>query len=153
MRELGCFSYGSELNEIRLAKNFYLSEFENKEQLVKLHPRLVQGLQRLRDMIRQPIVITSGYRSQEEQMEINPSAPNSYHIRGMAADIYVKDYPMLELWKWAVTIPEFYGVGLYDRHVHVDVRPEGKSWYWIRQQHLRGEANDWKKLLKLLEKE
>jgi hypothetical protein len=35
--------------------------------------------------------ITSGYRSLEHQMELNPSAPNSYHTTGDAVDIYLGD--------------------------------------------------------------
>lgn len=33
--------------------------------------------------------ITSGYRSLEHQMRLNPSAPNSYHTTGEAVDIYL----------------------------------------------------------------
>lgn len=33
--------------------------------------------------------ITSGYRTIEYQMELNPSAPNSYHTTGDAVDIYL----------------------------------------------------------------
>lgn len=35
--------------------------------------------------------ITSGYRTTEHQMELNPSAPNSYHTTGDAVDIYLGD--------------------------------------------------------------
>ncbi len=35
--------------------------------------------------------ITSGYRTAEYQMELNPSAPNSYHTTGDAVDIYLGD--------------------------------------------------------------
>lgn len=35
-----------------------------------------------------PLVVTSGLRSLELQMKVNPKAPKSHHLTGEAADIY-----------------------------------------------------------------
>lgn len=38
-----------------------------------------------------PMIITSGLRSQEDQNRINPSAPKSKHLLGLACDVFDKD--------------------------------------------------------------
>jgi hypothetical protein len=44
-----------------------------------------------------PMIVTSGLRSKEDQMRINPKAPNSQHLYGAACDI---SDPQGELYAW-----------------------------------------------------
>lgn len=43
------------------------------------------------------LTINSGYRTREEQMKINPKAPNSMHTKGAAADVSDRTG---DLWRW-----------------------------------------------------
>lgn len=48
-----------------------------------------------------PMRITSGFRSLEDEMRIDPAHPNSMHTRGAAVDIYDPD-PEKRLWNWCI---------------------------------------------------
>lgn len=72
-----------------------------------------------------PMRITSGVRSQEEEMRIDPAHPDSAHTKGAAVDILDPD-PDKRLWNWCLDhIDLMVELGLYleDRlyspnHVH-----------------------------------
>lgn len=87
-------------------------------------PELVQGLQELRELIGQPIVINSAYRCPSHNAEVG-GVPDSYHTQGYAADISVKGMTAMKLASYAEQIPAFRdgGIGVYfTKHfVHVDV--------------------------------
>ena len=84
---------------MRLSKNFTLEEM-----VATSHRRLqdiptlgvVQNLQKLcvlvlqplRDAIGRPVYLNSGYRSKRLNARVG-GVPNSYHLRGLAADIHV----------------------------------------------------------------
>ena len=58
-------------NNIKVSKNFILSEFESPDtHEVILVPLLLERLQKLRDRIERPIIITSGYRTPEHNKKI-----------------------------------------------------------------------------------
>ncbi len=44
-----------------------------------------------------PMIVTSGYRTFEDQMRINPKSPRSRHLSGKAADIHDPDR-ILQAW-------------------------------------------------------
>lgn len=48
---------------------------------------LLVAINKLRALWGEPMVVTSGYRTPEDQQRINPSAPHSKHITGDAVDI------------------------------------------------------------------
>lgn len=89
----------------RLAPNFWLSEFLHSETAVRLSidntpPQTVlanleaivgPGMQRLRDILGVPIVISSGYRSPVLNRHIGGSK-TSAHMRGLAVDFTVPTY-------------------------------------------------------------
>lgn len=87
---------------------------------------LANRLQAIRDIIGLPIIINSGYRSPEYNATIPNSAPNSYHTRGMAADIVVKGMPAEEVQEllrdWSG------GLGKYLTFTHVDIRGYPVRW-------------------------
>lgn len=116
------------MNDIKLTKNFYLSEFEchDGSHLVKLEKRLLLLLQNLRDLLNIPIIILSGFRTIEHNNSIGGS-PNSQHLHGKAADIQVENITPEELYIHAIQIG-FDGIGLYETFIHVDVRGNKVHW-------------------------
>ncbi len=117
------------INHIKVAKNFYLSEFECPCcHLVKLDPRLLEKLQQLRDRIEGPLYITSGYRCEKENARVG-GVPHSYHLLGMAADVYTKEVSLEKLLDFATEIG-FKGIGYYPKKgfLHLDVREKPSFW-------------------------
>ena len=117
------------LNDIKLTKNFYMSEFSCDDQ-VMLDMSLVIELQRLRDFIGKPITISSGYRTPERNKSLKNSSSKSKHMEGIAADIYVEGMSVEELY-YIVKHFNFNGIGIYNYHVHVDVR--GVMAFWDKR--------------------
>lgn len=77
-----------------------------------------------------PLVITSGYRTPRTNQLLAERVPGvgrrSYHLRGQAVDFHVPGVPLRELANFLLALGVG-GVGLYPRHVHVDVGPL-RSW-------------------------
>lgn len=115
------------INTIKIARHFWLYEFEcpccNR---VMLHHELLRRLEKLRFVIGKPINITSGYRCNKENEKVN-GMKNSYHTKGMAADIYVIGMDPDTLAVYAEGVG-FRGIGKYNNFVHLDVRE--KKYYW-----------------------
>ena len=119
------------INDIQLTENFKLSEFECDGK-VMLDMSLVCELQKLRDIIKKPMTITSGYRTPEKNNSLKNSSPNSKHLYGIAADIKVKGMKPEEVYFIAKHL-QFNGIGLYDGHIHLDVRE--KKGFWDVRTH------------------
>ena len=118
------------INDIKIAEYFSLYEFECPCcKRFMLSPDLLARLDHLRRVIDRPIYINSGYRCKEENQKVE-GAPGSYHLRGMAADIQVKDYILSDLLTIAQEIG-FNGIGYYEKKdfLHLDVRP-GQKHLW-----------------------
>jgi len=120
---------------MRLSKNFMSKEFacpccggEN------ISGELAFKLQALRDLVRKPIQILSGYRCEKYNREINGYI-KSPHIGGLAADIYVGNFNHKKLAKLAEKV-KFKRIGLYpfshSKFIHVDVQPPKPNQAWIR---------------------
>jgi len=117
------------LNDLRISDNFKLCEFECKCcQRVKLDPRLIMRLEALRNAVKRPIHVLSGYRCPEHNKAIG-GAPKSQHMQGKAADIRVEGLDVEELANCADAIG-FGGIGTYRKQgfVHVDVRDRKTRW-------------------------
>jgi uncharacterized protein YcbK (DUF882 family) len=52
---------------------------------------LHNAINKIRAAYGKPMIVTSGVRTVEEQMRINPKAPKSKHLLGLAVDIYDPD--------------------------------------------------------------
>src|SRR5699024_4417121 len=78
------------MNDFNISKNFKLREFACKDgsNLVKVDKNLLNKLQALRDRIKRPIIITSGYRTESHNRKVGGSK-NSQHLYGKAVDIKV----------------------------------------------------------------
>ncbi len=84
---------------------------------------LVDFLNELRLRFGKPLIVTSGYRSPAHNATIPGAVPNSYHTKGLAADIAPMDAKDLNgLWQLADSMNVTGGVGRYDTFVHVDRR-------------------------------
>ncbi len=129
---------------MKLTNNFNTLEFESRDGatmpawVLNNIKELARNLQVLRDYIGKPIHINSGYRSIEHNRRIG-GVPNSYHTKGMAADIAVKGYTSKRLAKVIRKLMNEGkitkgGIGLYNGFVHYDIRGylakwDNSSWY------------------------
>jgi uncharacterized protein YcbK (DUF882 family) len=123
---------------MKLTRNFNLNEFNCHdgtlvpEDLLPNVLELAKNLQVLRDEIKQPIRINSGYRHKAYNKKIG-GAPLSTHITAKAADINVKSLTPKQL---AAVIERLIkagkmkqgGVGIYPGWVHYDIRGIRARW-------------------------
>lgn len=108
-----------------LSEHFKAKEFQCKDKtkglLVAIE--LVDTLEKIRTHFNAPVIINSGYRTPSWNSKVN-GATNSYHCKGMAADIVVKGHSSREVAKYADSIMEQGGVIRYKNFTHIDVREE-----------------------------
>jgi len=108
----------------RIGDFFALSEMASKDgsDEVLVHHALMALLDAVRRRAGRPVTINSGYRSPTHNRAIG-GATNSYHMRGMAADIVVPGKTTAEIAAIARSLGAG-GVGVYgNRFVHIDVGP------------------------------
>lgn len=114
--------------DFKLTENFKLSEFSCPHcQTVHVDMELVNKLQLLRSICNAPVIIVSGYRCKKYNDSIPGADPNSFHIKGMAADIHITGYEPEEIYYMADKLG-FKGIGIYDTWVHVDVASYIHRW-------------------------
>ena len=90
-----------------------------------IDPEVLAIADAAREFVGQPITPSSGCRCPEHNKKVG-GAPNSYHVRGMAIDLPVKNPK--ELFEYLDSkYKGQYGIGLYKTFVHVDCRG-GKPW-------------------------
>ena len=109
---------------IKITNNFKVSEFKSNSKIVLIHHTLPIALQMIREKIGKAINITNAYRTEAHNKMVG-GASNSYHLYGMAADIWVRDITTVDLAKVIDTMfPTTYGVIAYPKRgiVHFDVR-------------------------------
>jgi len=116
-----------------IAKHFSKSELKCPCcGLLFVDPDLLKSLDALRDKMGEPINISSGCRCEAHNKEIG-GAKKSYHITGpqnpcQAVDISVpnEDY-RYRLVEYAIEL-DFGGIGIYMKHVHLDIRKSKTMW-------------------------
>jgi len=117
---------------MKLSKNFILSEFACKDGSKKIlvSYELVEKLQKLRDALGKPVVVTSGYRTVAYNKRCG-GISTSHHLTGKAADIKVSGMTPLQVALGADKIG-FKGIGVYPTFTHVDIVGSvvGKKLYW-----------------------
>ena len=123
---------------MKLTANFTLREFECNdgttvpEKYISNVNKLAYNLQVLRDELKKPIHINSGYRHPVYNKRIG-GAKFSQHLTASASDITVRDITPKKL---ARTILKLIkqgkmnegGVGLYNGFVHYDIRGTKARW-------------------------
>lgn len=118
-----------------MAKHFLDSEFACKHcgelPAGGMNAALVEVLDRLRDRLGEALVVSSGYRCQVHNSRTIGAAPNSYHTRGMAADVYIHSdrYTTYQIAEMALECGADTAVA-YPREgfVHVDMRGYRAEW-------------------------
>ena len=122
---------------MKLSKNFELDEFtlsqtairngiENSpsnDLIKKLKMLCVNVLQPLRNMLKEPIIITSGYRS-EKLNRIIGGSDDSQHCKGEAADIIVPGMQACELFAFILKSDIKYDQIIleFNRWVHISFK-------------------------------
>lgn len=122
---------------MKLTTNFSLSEFNKRNYNVPTDVlrnliELAKNLQVLRDEVKKPIKITSGYRPAELNAKVG-GASKSRHITGQAADFKIEGYTPKQV---AAIIEKLIaagkmkqgGIGTYSTWVHYDVRGTAARW-------------------------
>lgn len=120
--------------DFQLSENFRASEFACRcgcgfgMRKGDVDRRLIMALQTLRYYCNAPLHVNSGCRCKAHNAAIG-GEPDSYHLRGMAADIH--GMPIHELVRLAEHIPMFLrgGIGTYPTFVHLDVRGVKARWH------------------------
>lgn len=113
-------------------KDFSPREMASKrEGALALDTNAMDKLQRLRDRLGVPLIITSAYRSPEHNRAVG-GAKNSYHMRGVAFDIRMDNHDPHEF-EAAARAVGFTGFGYYVKNgfMHIDTGPArvwGKPW-------------------------
>lgn len=118
----------------QLEKNFKLSELANnlgdkslpQYEINTGSVLLVSMLQQLRDKIKKPIVINSGYRQKAYNDRLPNADKNSPHLKGWAADIQkisgYTDEDIAALWKMLCLDNCTIGaINLYNDYYHLEV--------------------------------
>jgi len=122
-----------------LSKNFSRWEFEcSCCGALEISTKLINALQHLRDEVRLPIHINSGYRCKKHNARLvktRGAAKHSYHLKGLAADLVILNRMPQDMFWDALKIDEFRhgGIGVYDSFIHVDVRDGVARWGKIVQ--------------------
>lgn len=108
----------------KLSEHFKISEFRCKDGTEEFlyAPELFYILEKIREHFNEPVIINSGYRTPTWNTKVG-GAKNSYHMKGMAADIVVKNHNSKEVAEYASKVlGELGGVIRYSNFVHIDVR-------------------------------
>jgi uncharacterized protein YcbK (DUF882 family) len=123
---------------MRLTNNFSKVEFESRDgaampdDVLENIKELAENLQKVRDLLGEPVHINSGYRSPAHNERIG-GVPNSQHVKGKAADVSMRNFTAKDLVKvFERLINEGAlkegGLGLYNGFVHYDIRGERRRW-------------------------
>ncbi len=129
---------------MRLSKHFVLDEFickcgcgvpsefkdEDQEIIANLKRLANEVLEPLRTALgNSPLMITSGYRCPRYNRRVG-GAKNSFHLKGLAADVVSKHKSPAEVHRVALQLQKagkIGGVGLYKGFTHVDLGPK-RTW-------------------------
>lgn len=118
---------------MQLSEHFDSSEFACKCGCGGLHngadinPKLVQVLERMRNILGVPLVLSCGYRCPKHNKEVG-GVWNSQHLRGTAADVLQPRGVTIQSMIAAAEIADADGIGEYDWGIHVDVRGYKATW-------------------------
>lgn len=90
--------------------------------------KLCEAVTKLQELCELPFLVTSGIRSMQDQMRINPSVKNSAHVSGEAVDISDVDGA---IYAWCMdNLDELIRLGIYlecrtmtPRWTHITIRP------------------------------
>lgn len=118
-----------------LSPNFRVDEFacHDGSDKILIADDLVKLLQSLRNYFGREIVLSSGYRSLAWNKRVG-GEPNSFHMKGMAADFNVSGWSpqnvrrAIERGNIPGVFPSKIGLGSYDEFTHIDCRGYKGRW-------------------------
>ena len=100
--------------------------------LMNINPRLVKLLDKIREILGRPLIITSACRCPAHN-RIEGGKENSAHIKGLAADLKVngskKRYEVIE----AALVSGIIRIGIAKTFIHVDIdssKPQRVTWLY-----------------------
>jgi len=100
-----------------------------------LSDKLVEMLDKARDIAGVPVVITSGYRAPDRNA-LAGGVSNSLHCKGLAADLRTpKSQTDREKLCFALGAAGFKQIGLYNGHIHVELDPKDSYAIWTGVSH------------------
>lgn len=123
---------------MKLSENFSLNEFKSKcgadfpLEVIENLKKLSGALQVIRNEVKEPISITSGYRSPEHNKKVG-GAKNSTHLTGMGVDFKVSNMTPSQVFTIVDRlinegkIPQG-GLKAYASWVHYDIRGIKARW-------------------------
>lgn len=127
-----------EKSGIKTEPNYYVSEHYLYSDficpccdLLRVVPafyRHIGLLEKMRQELGKGIIVSSGYRCEKHNKTIG-GAPKSWHLL-FATDIKPEDgdiKTLNEMYHIAVAVG-FGGIGRYEKHLHIDLRPEKVYW-------------------------
>lgn len=113
--------------DIQITKNFKIKEFKCPgSDVIIIEPELIAILQDIRDFFNTNVNINSGYRTEEHNKKVGGSA-TSQHLKGRAADIWVRGVPCDVVATYLdVRYPNSLGIEVAenDSYLHVDIRED-----------------------------
>lgn len=110
-------------------KYFHQNEFECRCKCgrVDMDPKFLELLDRLRDVYRKPLIVSSGYRCSSHNQKVSTTGPHGPHTTGKAVDFAVSGADAYLLVKIAMQMGDFTGIGINQkgaaRFVHLDTLP------------------------------
>lgn len=114
----------------KLSAHFAVNEFASRDgaDQIKIDNKLVEYLERIRRHFGKPVTVTSGYRTPEHNAKVG-GVKNSYHTKGMAADIVVEGVRSRDVARYAEAIG-VRGIGWYEssNFTHIDTRSRYARW-------------------------
>lgn len=90
-------------------------------EIIGLKPELVSLLDKMRGLAGTPFVITSGFRTSEQNTKVG-GKPNSAHLRGLAVDIACSDNKKRKYaLRGILGVTEPYFLEIAKKHLHIDI--------------------------------
>lgn len=116
--------------DLHLSPHFTVKEFacHDGSDTFLIDDKLVGLLENIRGKFGKPVRINSAYRTAKYNAKIG-GVRNSYHVKGMAADIVVQGIPAKRVAQYAETLG-CGGIGWYEqkKFVHIDTRKSRVCW-------------------------
>ena len=115
-------AYSKEDN-VKVSEHFRANEFACKDGTdnILIDSELIEVLEKIRKHFGAKVIVNSGFRTVKHNKEVG-GAKASFHCKGMAADIVVKEHSPKEVAEYANSILDKGGIIRYTNFVHIDVR-------------------------------
>jgi uncharacterized protein YcbK (DUF882 family) len=113
----------------KVSTNFRVKEFacQDGSDPIFIDSELVSVLQKIRNHFGKAVTITSAYRTPKHNKSVGGTT-YSQHLYGRAADIKVQGIAPSEVAKYAETLLDEGGIGIYNTFTHIDVRSTKSRW-------------------------